>query len=344
MNNALITFTKQGAYTCGKAVKILEKQGHSCRGYKKGSFEDDSGLEPVAESLQDWAGQQFCGMDALIFIGAAGIAVRAVAPFVKSKTTDPACITIDERGTWVIPFLSGHIGGANDLARLIAAEIGAEPVITTATDLNGLFAVDEWARKNNMHISDMKLAKKIASDLLQDKKIRIKSYFLLKEPLPKGVTWADADHEVDLELSIAPTPDSRGALHLIPRCVYLGIGCRKGASREAIEDLVTETLRDVGISMNAVAGVASIDLKAEEAGLVEFCRGRKLPFQVFTAKQLAEAPGEFSGSSFVSSVTGVDNVCERAAVLAGEGKLIIKKQAKNGVTVAAAIQEKTYGF
>lgn len=349
MNIALITFTKQGACISETIINILENCRHKCWGFKKGSFEDDSGLEYVTESLSSWTEKHFQTKDALIFIGAAGIAVRAVAPFVKSKMTDPACIAIDEMGKYVIPFLSGHIGGANDLARCIAEGLCAVPVITTATDLNGLFAVDEWARKNNMYISDIKKAKKIASDLLQGNLIRVKSQFPIQRPLPKGMVQISTSEnfgnpnwgkdEADLEISIAADPGTKKALHLIPRCVYLGIGCRKGTEEQQIQILVKQALMEAGISEESIAGAASIDLKENEKGLVDFCCSRKLPFQVFTAQQLASVPGEFTGSSFVTSVTGVDNVCERAAVLAAGGKLILKKQAQNGVTVAAALRD-----
>ena len=102
--------------------------------------------------LSEWTAENFQKSDALIFIGAVGIAVRAIAPHCKSKATDPAVIVLDERGRFSIPILSGHLGGANDLAKKLASICGAVPVITTATDIEGVFAVDEWAKAQNCHV------------------------------------------------------------------------------------------------------------------------------------------------------------------------------------------------
>ena len=121
------------------------------------------------------------------------------------------------------------------------------------------------------------------------------------------------------------------------RVVCVGIGCRRGTPAEEIEDAVLEALRENGISTKALAALASIDLKAEEEGIKELARKYKVPFLTYSAEELGEVPGEFTGSEFVMSVTGVDNVCERAAVRAASSSaLICRKRAKDGVTVALA--------
>ena len=112
--------------------------------------------------LADWTARQFAQSDALIFVGAAGIAVRAIAPHCRSKAADPAVVVLDEGGQFAIPLLSGHLGGANDLARWLAAVCGAVPVITTATDGRGVFAVDEWARRQNCAVAEPERIKKSA--------------------------------------------------------------------------------------------------------------------------------------------------------------------------------------
>lgn len=374
MNIALICFTKNGASTCRRMIHALNAQGHKCRGWKKGTFKDEGSqaLDTVYSSLRDWTGEAFKNSDALIFIGATGIAVRAIAPFVTSKTADPACIVSDEQGNYVIPLLSGHIGGANELARQLAEVLEAIPVITTATDVNGLFAVDEWAEKNGLFISSMSMAKKVAAHLLQGKNIGLSSIFAIKGKLPKGLVWKEVlrePAETEIQISICREQAASGetndythhktqtdrkqpetlqapsVLQLIPRCLVLGIGCRRDTPKEAIETLVRETLENCNLSEKALLCAASIDLKAQEPGLLEFCREWKLPFQVFSSEELQQVQGEFTPSSFVRGITGVDNVCERAAVLAGSGgKLIVKKQAQNGVTLAAAIKDICYSF
>ena len=124
-------------------------------------------------SLAEWTSAQFVHSDALIFVGAAGIAVRAIAPHCKSKTADPAVVVVDECGRFAVPILSGHLGGANDLARAIAAVCGAVPVITTATDAHGIFAVDEWAKHQNCTVLEPERIKLVSGALLAGKTVAL---------------------------------------------------------------------------------------------------------------------------------------------------------------------------
>ena len=122
--------------------------------------------------LADWTARQFAQSDALIFVGAAGIAVRAIAPHCRSKAADPTVVVLDEGGQFAIPLLSGHLGGANDLARWLAAVCGAVPVITTATDVNGLFAVDLWAKAQNCAVLEPERIKRVSGALLAGQTVR----------------------------------------------------------------------------------------------------------------------------------------------------------------------------
>lgn len=285
--------------------------------------------------LRAWTARHFPEEDALIFVGAAGIAVRAIAPYVKSKTTDPAVVVLDECGEFVIPILSGHLGGANDLAREIAAFTGAVPVITTATDRNGVFAVDEWAKRQPCHVKNPGRIRFVSGALLAGKSIRVKSAYPISGEAPAGVIVTDSepcDVVVDLRA------DRTDALCLIPQIAVLGVGCRKGTPREAIEAALDEFLSRTGIDRSAITAVASIDLKRDEAGLCEFCRAHGWPFLTYSAEALAAVEGDFTPSAFVRQITGVDNVCERSAVLASGGTLIEQKAAANGVTMALAVR------
>ena len=129
-------------------------------------------------------------------------------------------------------------------------------------------------------------------------------------------------------------------LHLVPRIAYLGIGCRKGTSADAIEQTVQSALVSANLPWQAICGAASIDIKQNEPGLLLFCEKHRLPFRTFTAEQLQNAKGEFAPSAFVQQTVGVDNVCERAAVCAAQnGTLILHKFAQNGVTAAVAVPD-----
>ncbi len=342
------------------------------------------GLEPLQGSLRQWTEDAFAGYDALVYVGATGIAVRSIAPFLRSKTSDPAVLCVDELGKFVIPLVSGHIGGANALAAQLADELGAVAVITTATDLNGRFAVDVFARKNRLWISDMKLAKLISADVLDGQRIGFVSDFPVAGEAPKEleVEAPELPKEPETAETLENNTPARGVrecrrgicitldetkhpyeqtLTLIPRIVSIGVGCKKGTDPSAIERKIYAALRSCGVSMHSVERLASIDLKAREPGLCAFARKYGIEFVTYTAQELLDAPGEFSESLFVESVTGVSNVCERSAVLAsgsgkptkhsdmrtGEcsavlasgGKLIQRKIAEDGVTVALAVRD-----
>ena len=283
-------------------------------------------------SLADWTAVQFAQSDALIFVGAVGIAVRAVAPHCQSKATDPAVVVLDECGHFAVPILSGHLGGANDLARALAAVCGAAPVITTATDAHGIFAVDEWARHQNCIVLEPERIKLVSSKLLAGEPVRYWSNFPIGGTPPRGVTFSETP---DLALTLHP---GGSALHLIPRIGVLGIGCRRGTSAEQLEEAFATFCAAHTLCPACITTAASIDLKQNEPGLLEFCQTHRWNITFYSAEQLRAAPGQFTPSSFVQSVTGVDNVCERAAVLASGGFLRIPKQAGGGVTFALALQ------
>ena len=283
------------------------------------------------EALADWTQTAFKHREALIFVGAAGIAVRSIAPYIKSKATDLAVLCVDETGRWVIPLLSGHLGGANALALRVAAITGGEAVITTATDLNGLFAVDLWAKKQGMIVLQPERIKQVSAKLLRGEDIVVDCSYPVTGSIPEHVRLGSPG---DVLVSYRKT--GSGTLQLVPRVLTLGIGCKRGSSSDALEQAFKAFCAAGGILPEAVIRVASIDLKLDEAGLLAFCEDHGWPLHFYKADELRSAPGKFTASAFVKSVTGVDNVCERAAVLDAGGRLIEKKYACGGVTFAAA--------
>lgn len=330
MKVALTAFTRRGAALAERLAGIFSADGHPCALAVPEKLAGELG-QPGYGRLGEWTGERFRDADALVFVGASGIAVRAIAPYVKDKFTDPAVVSMDEAGRFAVPLLSGHVGGANDLARYIAEATGATAVISTATDVNSLWAVDEWAVKHGLVITDRKLAKEISAALLAGERVGFASD--LPVPCPPGLYEGRADLGVWITCRSSGGPFPR-TLRLVPRCLTLGIGCRKGTEEAAIRTAVEKVLS--GWDLAAVRSVASIDLKAEEPGLLAFCAWLGVPLTTYTAEELQAAKGEFTPSKFVQSVTGVDNVCERAAVLGG-GRLVVPKEAGGGVTVAVAM-------
>ncbi|MDO4522195.1 MAG: cobalt-precorrin 5A hydrolase [Eubacteriales bacterium] len=349
MKLAIISFTEHGSRLNRMLGASLALQGYDCESFCMKKYAEAYELQALEEPLQDWTGRMFSEKDAILFIGATGIAVRSIAPFVKDKMVDPAIVVMDEKGMFAISLLSGHLGGANELTGCLANLTGAIPVITTATDVNGRFAVDVFAKKNRLYIKERKLAKTVSADILDEKPVGFFSELPVIGELPEELSvWSEAE-VFEGKTGICVSLDERRqpyrqTLHLIPQIVTLGIGCKKDTPFEKIEERVLSALAHAGISTHALRRMASIDLKAEEKGLLAFAEKYKLDFETFSAKELLRAEGEFSSSSFVQSVTGVDNVCERSAILAGGGKLIQKKSAGDGVTVALAMEDWSVDF
>ena len=269
---------------------------------------------------------------------------------------------IDERGSYAISLLSGHLGGANELTEFAAESIGAQPVITTGTDVNHTFAVDVFARKNNLVISDMELAKEMAALLIRGKTIAWGAgegfVFPKEQTIPaqlrfrktespdgkQGTLWF-AIPQSDREQEEALGTEQTRMLHLYPKNVYLGVGCRKNTPEEKIETQIQKYLSEHGIAAEQIILAASIDLKKEEPGLLAFCEKYHLPFVTYRGEELEKAKGTFTPSAFVSKITGVDNVCERSASLACDGgTFIMRKQAAEGVTAACTIKKWSVSF
>ncbi len=333
---AVIAFTRRGCQLGQQLARALDgilwAPERYCAAF---------GASPY-DSLQSWAAQRFEQTEPMVFVSAAGIAVRAIAPYVRDKFSDPPVVSVDEAGRFAIPLLSGHVGGANELALRIAEVTGAQAVISTATDVNGVFAVDRWAGKNQLCLVERAVAKEISAALLDGKTVGFFSELPWEGALPPGLQGDSGE----LGIYIGSDPDEcpfRRTLHLIPRTITLGIGCKRGTEERKLEEIVTHTLQKARIDWRGVAEVATIDLKKEEIGLLQFCKNRHWPITFYSAEELRQVKGDFTSSSFVASVTGLDNICERAAVLSG-GELILRKCAENGVTLAAARKPLTVRF
>lgn len=265
-------------------------------------------------SLNDWVEDSFKNHLPILFIGAVGIAVRAIAPFVNNKLKDSAVIVTDELGLNVIPILSGHFGGANDWARVIAEKIDSNAVITTATDINNVFAVDVFARENGFKIKNKEMIKEVSRKVLNGEKLNA----------------IETQDYLDID-----------GLWLVPKRLTLGIGCKKGKTFKEIFQFVT-SIYDEDYLYDNLYAISSIDVKSSEIGLIKLAQYFGVPFVTYSADELSAVEGDFNESDFVKENVGVGNVCERAALLAaGEESTIIKaKEAFDGMTLAAAKREK----
>lgn len=335
MSRSVFAFSRRGLAT---AERVSEALGGASV-YAPERLAGGNVLPIPSPSFGFFAGR-FAADGALIFVGSCGIAVRLIAPHIRSKTEDPAVLVIDELGRHVIPILSGHIGGANALAKLTAQRLGAEAVITTATDINGRFSVDAWAAENGFSISGMGLVKEVSAAILEGE-VPVLCDLPVSGELPKGLRTGDG--ELGILVSYRKDEPFTRTLRIVPKCVILGVGCRRGTPCKAIEAAVGEALENAGIDPASVKAAASIDLKSGEAGLLGFCEKHGIPVEFYSAGRLNEVEGDFTRSDFVKGITGVDNVCERAAMAAGT-RLIMRKTVRGGVTVAAALDDTEVRF
>jgi len=302
----------------------------------------------------------FARYEGMILIMAAGIAVRALAPLLQGKEKDPAVVVVDERGQFAVSLLSGHLGGANDLARAVSSVLGAAAVITTSTDVQGYLAVDVLARDLGVKVEPVSKLAAVNGAVARGEKVLLLSEF----PLPLGREhrlWADAGWQVevcgeqlwdkaamalakgDLTVLLTAQQGSDSPLYLRPPSIVAGVGCRKGMSGNEIIRAVQGALELARRSSLSLKKLVSIEAKAQEEGILQATAHFGVDTEFYPAETLRRILSQDQGlaqSSFVNTQMGVGGVCEPAS-LAGcrQGKLILGKQAKQGVTVALAEEE-----
>ena len=302
-------------------------------------------IQFVKNSIGDWAKEQMEDRNVLFFIGACGIAVRAIAPCLTDKLHDSPVLVADEKGQYLIPILSGHVGGANALASWIAEKIGAEPVITTATDLNRKFAVDLFAKKNGLFIVNRDGIAKVSAKVLSGQTISMSvetGHLEVHGKQPDGIHILPYPPAQQVDVMVtSEEKEWDAAILLKPREYVIGMGCRRGKEAEQIDDFIRRHLEKFGIVPGQVVELASIDRKRNEPGLLAWSRKERIPFRTYTAEELQSVKGTFQTSDFVQNQVGVDNVCERAALKSCEpmGTLVYEKHAENGMTIAIAKRE-----
>lgn len=374
MKLAIISFTENGIKLSKTVSKSLS--GRKVTLYTKCSryTAEDLKVQRVKESLQVWTAQRMAEGDALLFIGACGIAVRAIAPNLTDKLHDVPVLVMDEEGQYVIPILSGHVGGANELARELADLMDARPVITTATDVQKKFAVDLFAKRNHLEIMNKDGIAKVSTRALAGEQLTIavrvqniefchpkfcevreEDFTEAENQLLREASMHKQDQEAcgvepplrlvpyvkdqPVDIVVSEMQDNKNALiWLRPRRYVVGMGCRKNKDPEELFDFYMKTLEKAMVEPGEVYALASIDKKKDEPGLLAISERMRIPFFTYTAEELNRVGACVHSSEFVKAQVGVDNVCERAA-LAGcgaNGTLIYEKQAFDGMTIAIA--------
>lgn len=357
MRTAIISVTTRGALL-GQTIreKIEESSEHQSICYEKegrGSGSEAVSFQTLGELLQ----QLWRNYDRLLFIMATGIVVRMIAPYILHKSVDPAVVTMDEKGQFAISLLSGHLGGANEWAAELAALTEAVPVITTATDVNGLPAPDVLARKLHLTVEDFTVLKHINAAVvagiqvpyyIDDSLVGLADY--IKTAKDYGVDLLPVGEDVLSEKSLSSgAEDSKRTtsyrvvitdqlwqdkdastitLLLRPKTMTVGIGCRRGTSAEVILEAVQTSLQKLSRSPKSVLGAASVTVKADEAGLLEAMKQLGWPITFYEPAEMAAFIGEagLHESEFVKDTIGVGNVCETTALLLANSQTLLQKK------------------
>jgi cobalt-precorrin 5A hydrolase len=345
MNVAIIAITRNGARIGADLLAGIPKSRLFV--IEKHATGDAHPFSTGVQNLMDRLWPDYGGF---VFIMATGIVVRTIAPLLQAKDRDPAVVVLDDAGRFAVSLLSGHIGGANALAKTCADLIGSIPVITTATDVNELPSFDMLAKESGWLIEDLTRVKVLNALLLEGKEIAVVDHntVVKRYCAGKGVLsfYKDLAGALESEASgqivvtnrvIPPQQRSDRLLVLRPLNLCLGIGCNRGTSAREIESVVLEHLERLSLSFKSVKCIASAQAKADELGLLEYATAAGLPLLFFESEQLNDVDAPSPASDHSMAAIGARGVAEPAALLASEGgRLLLHKVKSGNVTLAVA--------
>lgn len=305
---------------------------------------ENIGDEPDAISFKRLApavSEHFARYKGHIFIMSTGIVVRMMANLIEHKTKDPAVVVVNDTGEFAIPLLSGHIGGANELAKSIAAITNGIPVITTATDSNNLPAIDIIAKQKNLIIENPEAIKIINMAFIKN------TQFVLNDPYNQIIDlipeqFLDNSKKMNdnipvIEVSDLEKTNQKNTLYLRPQLLSVGVGCNRGTPISEIKNLMSEVFQESGLSILSIQNIATIDIKKGESGILDLAVELGVPIQFYDSEALNRVDSIQNPSNYAKKYTGARSVCEAAAILAAEsGKLIVTKKKTKNVTIAVA--------
>ncbi len=302
----------------------------------------DDGVQ-LFTSLSEEIRQQFNQYSGHIFIFSSGIAVRLIAPLLNSKLSDPAVLVMDDNGNHVISLISGHLGGANALAKKVAAMVNGKPVITTATDINQLPSIDMLAKSANLFIETPENIKRVNMAFLEGKPVRTQdSTGQLDHLLPQKFRTSSDNAQTagaDIFCSYNIQKVSRETFVLRPRILSIGIGCNRGTSHEDIKQFLLRTMNEEGLSTNSIYRFATTDIKKDETGITALSQELNIQIDYYDKNALNSVKTIENPSKMAKKHLGVNSVCEAAAILtANNGKLIVPKKKNKDVTIAVAVK------
>jgi len=305
------------------------------------------------QSLSETLNQKFKRYSGHIFIMSTGIVVRVIAPLINNKVEDPAVVVVDDQANHAISLLSGHLGGANALTQKVANIIGADPVITTATDVNRLPAIDVLAKEMNLLIENPGAIKTVNMALLKGEKIFIHDPFgFLGHSLPHFKPWTydgikkptnlnqranEFEGVPGIYVDDVAIDLPQEVLVLRPASLVAGIGCNRNTAMEEMKTLLEDVLATHNLALSCLTSLASIDVKSDESGLLSLSGNLNLPLIFYNRQELNQVKEIKNPSVVVEKHLGVKSVCEASAILTARGgALIVPKQLTKNVTIAIA--------
>jgi cobalt-precorrin 5A hydrolase len=348
MNLAIIAITRGGARLGAR----LKERAVDADFFVAEKFGTEAGAtaRPFAGELREMVRENWRKYQGFVFVMAAGIVVRMVAPHLEAKDRDPAVVVVDEAGRFAISLLSGHLGGANELARDVAELLGGQAVITTATDVNELPCFDLLAKGEGWVIDDLDRVKCLNALLLAGEEIavvdpscRVATCFAGRGRLSFHANFIAALQSGAAGLvfvtnrQLPPQAQAGNLLVLRPKNLVLGIGCNRGTTAEEIAEVVGAQLKYLFLSLGSVAVIGTAAAKKQEAGLLAFAERHGIPLRFFESAELNAVAVPSPPSTHAQGAIGANGVAEPAALLAaGSGRLLLKKVKSGNVTLAVA--------
>lgn len=312
------------------------------------------------KNLKENFAKAFSDSDGLVCIMAAGIAVRLLAPYIEHKTKDPAIVLLDQKGNYVISLLSGHLGGANKLAKKIAEITEGQAIITTATDVEQQFSFDVYAKESAMKIENIEQLKYISGALLEGKKVevycwneeeqeKLKNYGKKKGLNMQNICFVKeteqmtANDRVYISPYIAPYIEKAHNLLLRPQVITIGIGCKKNREFDGAVKALEKVCQKAGISPISIKQIATIPRKGQEPVVQGLLNFYKVPLRLIEEKEIEQLDLntlQIQQSDFVKRTVGVSSVSTASAYLAAKGgKILVDKEKYTGMTISIVLEE-----
>jgi len=332
MKRAVLTVTEDGIRLGFKIKEVCPCHLYSLDKYISSS---SSNILPIEGTLKSFMKYIFREYKEIVMIMSCGIAVRSIAPWLGSKLTDPAVVACDDSGKYAISLVSGHIGGANKVAEEMAAIIGGQAIITTASDNRNLESVDMLGKRLGLEIDNYEAAKHVTACMVNHKDVGyIDEYEILN-----NVKKLNGSEEALIYIGNKQRPDIGGNNKLIvtltKKCLIIGVGCKKATEPERLISAVNKILNEYNLSPMAIKAIATIDIKGEESAIIELAKYYKVDLITVAKEEIEKIEDMFNCSTFVKESIGVGCVCEPSAYITSNyGRKIVPKVKAGGITVS----------